>query len=393
MQQLLILNLANFIFNFARMLSGAIFIFILKEKGISLSIISFAKGAQLLISMVLALPCGFFADKYGGKYAVVTASIFSLFYYYLLIHPTPHKVMIGEIFNGISLAFYIGAFESWLFSLTPQKDALNLHNHLAKARELSYLGIIFGGFLGTYLANYVFHYSMLLMTVSSILFLFVSKGRVSKSNKSSYKLKCFFNVFRRFCSSGIGAFLLISSFLIGGCMQLIYQFWQPFFLKFSVLGDSNQSFGYIFVAFMFTQYLSSKFVRKYILKKSHQIVLLTGICWALSGLFLANTMLATHLYIAAVSFCIFLGLITVSSNLLTSLIGEIIDSDFQSTAISVLDLMGKILGCSLLFLGKGMLTLEHYNFGWPLLVLFLFFVSIWAIYQRRKIWIAQMNLS
>ena len=95
--------------------------------------------------MLLVLPSGIIADKYGGKYAIITACIFSVAYYYFLIEPTHEKVIIGEICNGVALAFYTGAFESWLFSLTSQKDALNLHTHLARSRELSYLAIVFGG--------------------------------------------------------------------------------------------------------------------------------------------------------------------------------------------------------------------------------------------------------
>ena len=47
MNHLLLLNIANFTFNFARMLSGAIFIIILEAQGIPLSTISIAKGGQL----------------------------------------------------------------------------------------------------------------------------------------------------------------------------------------------------------------------------------------------------------------------------------------------------------------------------------------------------------
>lgn len=392
MPYLLALNFANFIFNFARMLSGAIFIIILEEQGISLSTISFAKGSQLLISMVLSLPCGIFADKYGGKYAVIMASIFSSFYYYLLINATPYKVIIGEIFNGIALAFYIGAFEAWIFSLTPQKDALNLHTRLAKARELSYLGIVFGGLLGTYTTRYVFHYSLIFMIMSIALFLFVPMGKMSKSNANPEKTKYLLPALRELFFKKICIFFLISSFLIGGCMQLIYQFWQPFFLKFSELRESSQFFGYIFISFMLTQYVSSKFIRTYILKNTGQIIFFTGIFWALSAVFLTNTMLTTNLYVAIVSFCIFFGMITVASNLLTSLLGEIFELDLQSTVISILDLLGKSLGSCFLFLGKGVIPLEKYNFGWPLLILVFCPLSIWAIFQRKKLWIPQINL-
>lgn len=385
MNHLLLLNTANFVFNFARMLSGAIFIIILEAQGIPLSTISIAKGGQLLISMLLVLPSGIIADKYGGKYAIITACIFSIAYYYFLLEPTHGKVIIGEICNGIALAFYTGAFESWLFSLTSQKDALNLHTHLARSRELSYLAIVFGGLIGAFVSGYVFLSSLILMIGSLLIFLTIKNREEISQIQIQEKTKYFIPALNSLLSRKIGFFLLTSSFLVGGTMQLIYQFWQPFFFKFPDLDGSKQSLGLIFIAFMLTQYFTSKVIRKYILKSTNQMIYLTGLCWATASILLLNTILTDSVTSSIISFCLFFGMTAAASNLLMAQLGEIVEVKLQSTAISILDFLGKSLGSSLLFFGDRIVTLSHYSFGWPILIFIFCPLSLWSIVQRKKI--------
>lgn len=366
------------------MLSGAIFIIILEAEGISLSTIAIAKSGQLLTSMLLVLPSGTIADKYGGKYAIITACIFSIAYYYCLIEPTQKKVIGGEICNGVALAFYTGAFESWLFSLTPQKDALNLHTHLARSRELSYLGIVFGGLIGTFISSHIFLFSLIFMAISLIIFLMVKKREGNSRIQIQEKMKYFIPTFKSLLSERIGFFLLASSFLVGGSMQLIYQFWQPFFFKFPDLNGSKKSLGLIFIAFMLTQYFTSKLIRKYILKSKEQMIYLTGLCWAIASILLLNTLLTENFISSIVSFCLFFGITAVASNLLMAQLGEIVELRLQSTAISILDLLGKSLGAFLLFFGDRITTLSQYSFGWPLLIFVLCPLSFWSIVQRKN---------
>lgn len=390
MNQLLLLNIANFVFNFARMLSGAIFIIILESKNISLSTISIAKASQLLVSMLLVLPSGVFADKYGGKNAVIVACIFSSAYYCFLIEPTYKKVIIGEMCNGAALAFYAGAFEAWLFSLCSQKDALNLHTHLARSRELSYLAIVCGGLVGTFVSSHLFSYSLILMVISLIIFFMVKKrgddGQIQLNEKNKY----FIPAFKSLVSKRMGLFLIATSFFLGGSMQLIYQFWQPFFYKFPDLDGSKQSLGLIFIAFMLTQYFTSKFIRKYFLKNTEQMIFLIGLCWAMAAMLLLNTILTQNYLFSIISFCLFFGMTTVASNLLMAQLGEVVEVRLQSTVISILDLLGKMLGSSLLFFGDGIVTLSKYNFGWPILIIIFCPLSFWSIIQRKKLCTTQM---
>ena len=104
------------------------------------------------------------------------------------------------------------------------------------------------------------------MVGSLIVFLMIKQREENCEIQAQEKTKYFLHAFKSLVSKRIGFFLLASSFLIGGSMQLIYQFWQPFFFKYPDIDGSKQSLGLIFIAFMLTQYITSKLIRKYVLK-------------------------------------------------------------------------------------------------------------------------------
>ena len=79
-----------------------------------------------------------------------------------------------------------------------------------------------------------------------------------------------------------------------------------------------------------------------------------------------------------------------ASNLLMAQLGEIVEVRLQSTAISILDLLGKSLGSALLFFGDGIVTLSQYSFGWPILIFVFCPLSLWSIVQRKKLCTTQM---
>lgn len=385
MKHFLFLNFANFIFHCARMISGAIFVVLLREQHISLEIIAIAKGLQLLTSSIFTLPTGMLADKYGGKPSVVLACLFSIIYYTLLLNPSSSSLIVGEICNGIALAFFTGAFENWLFSLTSEKTALNFHKFLAKSREYSYLAVIFGGLIGVFMGDYVFPISLILMCISLTIFLFIRDEKLSK-NANLDRMQYLIYSLKELFSKPSGNFIALTSLLLGGCMQLIYQFWQPFFSKFS---DDKTVLGWIFVSFMLTQFTFSNLFRKFILKRSDQIIPLIGICWTIGAIFLLNTIITHHFLIAIISFCLFLGLINAASNMLMAYLGESLESKFLSTIISFLDLLGKCFASVLLFFADRILT--PFQFGWPFLVISLLCLTLCSFTFRKKLCLAIIN--
>ena len=142
---------------------------------------------------------------------------------------------------------------------------------------------------------------------------------------------------------------------------------------------------------MLTQYFTSKFIRTYILTNANQIIYLIGGCWAIASALILNTILTENFASSIVSFCLFFGMTAVVSNLLMIQLAELVEVRFQSTAISILDLLSKFLGSILLFFGDGFVTLPQYSFGWPILIVVLSVLSGWSIIQRKKLCTAQIT--
>lgn len=77
----LMLFLGSSLFNLSRTFVSAVLILYLLTSGINLSTIGLAKSLQLAVSILITVPAGKFADKYGNKISVVLACLFGSLYF------------------------------------------------------------------------------------------------------------------------------------------------------------------------------------------------------------------------------------------------------------------------------------------------------------------------
>ncbi len=94
----------------------AVLIIYLTNHGISLSVIALAKSAQLIVSVLFNYPAGLISDRYGNKVTVLLACVAEMIYFGLMLHPSEQSVITGEMFNGLGIALYTGAYEAWIFT-------------------------------------------------------------------------------------------------------------------------------------------------------------------------------------------------------------------------------------------------------------------------------------
>ena len=379
------LLLANGTFHFARMFSGAIFVIYLLGQNVSLATIAFSKAVQLVVTGLFMVPSGMFADKCGRKNSILIACISGALYYALLIRPTPSTVVVGEAFNGIALAFYAGAFESWLFSNVNHNDSFLLNKQLARAREISYLGMVLAGVIGSLLVSWAFSLSLIIIVIAFLLFLFSDENRIIATQNKTLAFRVLFK--QSLCSlsaNRISAYVALAGICCMGFMQLVYQFWQPFFTNFSEIKIGPTELGLIFAAFMLAQYAVSWFTRTFLLKHSEQIVERIGWVWGLAGIALLVTVgTTTYPAVCLIAFCLFQGMVASGGTLLTALAGQMIDKNIQSTTFSVIELGGRCLGAILLFMGSGIIASAKFFFGWPLVGVVLLALAINALLWRK----------
>lgn len=110
---------AHGLFSLSRAFIGAVLVIYLINKGVALSVISIAKSAQLVTSIIFNYPSGLVADKYGNKLAILLACLSELIYFYLMLNPSNSNVIIGEIFirNTIYCNYFIRRFGRNVFSI------------------------------------------------------------------------------------------------------------------------------------------------------------------------------------------------------------------------------------------------------------------------------------
>ncbi|NLU17486.1 MAG: MFS transporter [Serratia liquefaciens] len=86
----------------------------LLSQGIPLSLIVTSKSLQLIVIACFSFITGFLSDKYGSKKAICISCLLEVIYFILIVSATETSVLVGEIINGLALAFYNGNYEKWL---------------------------------------------------------------------------------------------------------------------------------------------------------------------------------------------------------------------------------------------------------------------------------------
>jgi MFS family permease len=380
------LLLANTLFHFSRMFSGAVFVVILIESSVSLSAIALAKGIQLASTALLMVPSGIFADKWGRKNAILVACAAAAFYYGLLIEPSDLKVMVGEALNGVAIAFYSGAFESWLFS--KKQGNLN-HEHskmLSRASEFSYLGMVGSGLIGSVVSPYVFQLSFFFMIGALISFSFLSDDRsISYQNRGRSSNLLFRGALKDLWSSKSGIYFFGTSVLYIGFMQLIYQFWQPYYTDHFPEVVNEKMLGTIFCSFMLTQYLLSKTLRSYFLDKISSLIILIACTMGFGAVSLTLLVASSSYFLLSVTmFCALQSCGAFGSTVLRAFAGQTLEARFQATSFSIVDFGGRLLGAVVLSVTPVFLAFPGSTYGWQWVIVTLAIISLWGLMWKKE---------
>ncbi len=223
----------NALFNFSRTLPGAIIVVVILAHGVSLQAFTLAKALQLITSAIVTIPAGMVADRYGRKKALIIACLCQIMYFSLLIEPTSNKVILGEIFNGMGLAFYAGSYEAWLLHLNSKRHDYRFMNNIIRSSEMVFLSIATASIIGALISTYVFIITVICLILVTLFYYILPEEKAGAPENKEKPLPShmiFVSAFRYLLVSNIGKVLLISGVVSIGMMQFIYQYWQPFFV-------------------------------------------------------------------------------------------------------------------------------------------------------------------
>lgn len=134
--------ISAFFFNFY--LASPIFFLFEKSLGLNFFQLGILEGVFALFILLLEIPSGIFADKYGRKTSLFMASFFSFISY--LFYSFAQDIwflVLGQAFGGVALSFASGAGEAFLFDeLKDQKKEKSY------AKNSGYLQLIIGSAFG-----------------------------------------------------------------------------------------------------------------------------------------------------------------------------------------------------------------------------------------------------
>lgn len=334
------LLMAHGYFNFARGLIGAVLIYYLIQQGISPATIAIAKSCQLIISVLFNYAAGKIAERFGNKTSILLSCVFSIIYLLLMLKPTEYSVIIGEMFNGLSIAFYVGAYEAWLFQFKNHQE--NHFTLIARSAEMIFITLILSSVVGGYLYDNSLYMAIIVMIIALIGY---QRVKEQTRHPAAERVLNFSQSLRYFIQHT--RMNVIFYIALAGMMQLLYQLWPLFFTD--NLHFSQTQLGYILAAMMISQWLFTFVSRKLALnnRKNSIASSLIGI-----AIFSTTTLLSAfymeNQYISLLLFLCFISLCALTQHFLFANIAAVFDTHYQSTMISLIDAISRSVGALLL---------------------------------------------
>ncbi|EKS6735765.1 MFS transporter [Enterobacter ludwigii] len=368
---------AHGLYNLARAFIGAVLVIYLINSGISLSVIALAKSAQLLVSVLFNYPAGLISDRFGNKITILLACIAELIYFALMLHPSEQGVIVGEMFNGLGIALYTGAYEAWIF--THKKGTEDSFSLISRSAEMLFIATIISGVIGAIFSQYSLHLSLAFMTISFTAYaLTPEKRKINTAEHTGISKYSGVTKLVKMADRNVLNFMII-----GGLMQLLYQFW-PVFFKSSPVNFTQKEVGYVFAASMIAQWAFTTMARKKSFnKKSYATsacylgVLLSSLATLLSPIYLEKFPLVTVLF-----YCIFISFCTLTTNYFFSQSCNLFsNAQDESSMISLLDTGARCLGAFALAV-VSLLNMENISVIWMAFPAFILLISITRISKR-----------
>ncbi|MCF5891993.1 MFS transporter [Aeromonas veronii] len=362
---------AHGLFNLARAFIGAVLVIYLINQGIDLSVIAIAKSAQLVTSVIFNYPAGLISDRYGNKITILLACIAEIIYFSLMLNPTDTTVIVGEMFNGLGIALYVGAYEAWLF--THKKDNEDSFSLISRSSEALFIATILSGVIGAIFSQYSLFLSISFMAISfSVYAITPEKRKFDTLNES-----------RKDNKSGISKLLktadknVINYVIIGGLIQLIYQFW-PVFFKNDPIYYTPKEVGFVFAASMVAQWFFTSHARKNNFNKKRYAelfcyvgIIVTSVTTIFTPYYFTNN----HFFVV-ISYCLFISFCTLTVNYYFSHSCDIYSgSRDESSMISLLDTSARCFGALALAI-VSLVNIQNISIIWSIFPIFALIVSV-----------------
>src|SRR3989344_7269292 len=139
----------------AMFLVAPIFVLFLTENGLSITQVMFLQAYFYVILLLLEVPSGAFADKYGRKTSIILSSLFVFFGHLTYALGYSFAVfMIAETIYGIAVSLWSGTDSAFLYdTLKNLKREKEFKKVFGNYYAINFIFLGLGGILGGYLAE------------------------------------------------------------------------------------------------------------------------------------------------------------------------------------------------------------------------------------------------
>lgn len=245
---------------------------------------SFALGMSIfsianIADAIFEVPTGILSDRIGRKKTIIFGALASILYSICFaLGGSFWMLVLGALFQGLSVAFYSGNNDSLLHdSLTESGKEKEYHVFLGKLSSLFQLALALGAVLGAMLASKSFAYVMWLSVISQVICFFISLQMVEPKihiQKSSNIYEHMKEAILLFKTNKKLRLVSIAGMISSSVGEAAFQFQAAFYSTLWPLWAVGIAKMLSYIGAMFSFYLSGRFINKF---KEIKVILIGNI--------------------------------------------------------------------------------------------------------------------
>ncbi|WP_234032917.1 MFS transporter [Paenibacillus faecalis] len=177
--------LITFIQFFMLEITGTTLILYILSKGYSLQSANNLLIVLFISILLLEIPTGVIADRFGRKLSVILGYICYFIYLLLFVLTKDLSLLIiAQIFGALATCLKSGALESWVVDHSDQP----LEDIFSKSNSIMYIAGFFCGLLGAFLASIHFNLPWIISIICCVTLIILSSIYMKENNKGTQEI-------------------------------------------------------------------------------------------------------------------------------------------------------------------------------------------------------------
>ncbi len=315
-----------------------------QDNGLSLTQVMVLQSIFAILTVILEVPTGYFADVHGRKKALVVASVTGVIA--IISYSLGHnffQFLIAEIFFALSISFTSGTASAFIYDtlqgLGREKQYKKIWgNALFYGMIALAISNVFGGFIAKIDLRYALYASIPFFALMIPLALLMQEPERHKLIfKKGYTKELLKIIKVALIQNKKLRWIIIYSGIILAFNQSALWLYQPYF---KLSGLDITYFGFVFASFQVVAAFSSKYAHK-IEAKLGQKYSLSMLIFLVAGSYF---LMSSFVFLFSFSFCFIQQFVRgFKSAVVTDYINQLTDSNIRATVLSAESFVGRLL--------------------------------------------------